>query len=310
MGGGLIQIDFPTSRAASFILLARTQCSQGGQAQDRNPSKRDLGLDERLILSFHNGHGDRNVLLGSDREILVLVLRLLGNGREIKLLLLGRVASGLDQGLSLGSVVTHVLLGDLGSLLRVPLNHGAELRGLRRENLTGLVELLVDELLVGDVDEGHEKDDSGCEQGETPVGHNLDKVVGDESSHGGLSFVSSSPGQSSPELGSRSCGRTHSSRDRDVLSKQDALRLDNEKVDELSGITNQIVQCLPGDSVVLPRAELGRKAIVQKSLARDLGRDGDGEDHPGELEAISEQVEVSNREDERDDRGIGKGRST
>lgn len=101
---------------------------------------------------------------------------------------------------------------------------------------------------------------------------------------------------------------TYSSRNIDVLGKQHTLGLNDEEVDELVDIANQSVECFPRNSVVLAGAELSREAVVQEGLPGDLGSDGDAENHPGELETPTHNIQVSNREDERDEGGISNGR--
>lgn len=103
---------------------------------------------------------------------------------------------------------------------------------------------------------------------------------------------------------------TYSGRSVDILGEQHALRLDNKEVDEFVDIADQSIEGFPRDRVVLARAELGREAIVQEGLPGNLGGDGDAKDHPGELETPAHNVEVPNREDERDEGGIGDGRGT
>lgn len=122
------------------------------------------------------------LLLGGDGEISRLDGRLLlpvdlflpiGLVLPVDLVL----ATALNQSLGLGSVVTYILLSDLGGLLSVLLGNGAELSGLGIDNLAGVLQLVVNELLVGSVDERGEKDDSGADDGETPVWDDLDEVV-------------------------------------------------------------------------------------------------------------------------------------
>ena len=108
----------------------------------------------------------------------------------------------------------------------------------------------------------------------------------------------------------RGARETYSDRSPDVLGKEDALRLDDEEVDELVDIAEERIQCLPGNSVVLSGAELGGEARVQQGLTRDLGGHSDTQDHPGELEAPSEHVQVPNQEDGADDGNIGDGGSS
>lgn len=132
-----------------------------------------------------------DVVLGSLGEVGRLDSRrlLLDLLPDLLLQLLPLRAATLDQGLSLGGVVAHVLLGDLGSLLGVLLGDGAELGGLGVDDLAGVLELGVDELLVGGVDERGEEDDRGGDHGQAPVGDDLDEVVRDEGGESGLGWV-------------------------------------------------------------------------------------------------------------------------
>jgi len=104
--------------------------------------------------------------------------------------------------------------------------------------------------------------------------------------------------------------QTYSCRGIHVLGEEDPLGLDDEEVDELVDITNHGVKGLPGDGVVLAGPDLGSQAAVQDRLAKNLGGDGDAEHHPSKLESPTEHIEIPNREDKSNDRGIGNGRST
>jgi hypothetical protein len=57
--------------------------------------------------------------------------------------------------------------------------------------MSGLPEVLIDELLVGLIDERGEEEDRGGNQGKAPVGNDLDEVVGDESTKSGLASMTS-----------------------------------------------------------------------------------------------------------------------
>ena len=130
-------------------------------------------------------HG-RDVNLGLELEVLG------GRRREVSRLQAGRLARRLrlrllslgtgtmDQGLGLGGVVTQVLLGQVGGLLRVLLSGRAELSSLGVDKVAGLLELVVDELLVGGVDERSKEDDGGADHGQSPVRDDLDQVVREE----------------------------------------------------------------------------------------------------------------------------------
>lgn len=135
-----------------------------------------------------------------------------------------------NQGLGLGGILANVLLGQLGSLLGVLLSNGLELSSLGADDLASTVKLGIDNLLVGLVDEGTEEGNSSANQGKTPVGDDLDEVIGEESGEGN-------------EAGNV-----------DVLSEEDALSLDDKEVNELVNIANSAVKSLLGNSVILARA--------------------------------------------------------
>lgn len=69
-------------------------------------------------------------------------------------------------------------------------------------------------------------------------------------------------------------------------------------------IANQGIQSLARDSIVLAGSQLGSQTIAQDGLSGGLSENGDTQGHPGKLEAVSEHIEVSNREDEGDDGSI------
>ena len=151
-----------------------------------------LGLDSLEVVRG----GSWEDLLGGGREVVLLDDRLLRG-------LVFGLASTLDQGLGLGGIVANVFLGELGSLFGLLLGNGAQLGSLGIDNITGLLELLVDELLVGLVDQGSEENSRGGNQGKAPGGDNLDEVVGQESTKSNLLMVSYSSrvqDQSSLEL--------------------------------------------------------------------------------------------------------------
>ena len=105
-------------------------------------------------------------------------------------------------------------------------------------------------------------------------------------------------------------GQTHRNRRRDVLNKHYPLSLDDEEVDQLVDVANNNVQRLPGNRVVLARAELRGQSRVDGHLTGHLCGDGDAEHHPRELEAPSEDIKVADGEDEGNDERVGDGRGT
>lgn len=103
---------------------------------------------------------------------------------------------------------------------------------------------------------------------------------------------------------------TYGSRSIDVLGEEDALSLNDKEVDELVDISDQSVEGLAGDGVVLARTQLAGQTVAKDGLTGDLSEDGDAQSHPGELERVSEDIEVSDGEDEADDGGKGNARGT
>lgn len=107
-------------------------------------------------------------------------------------LLLGGDGGGSGGGaathhlLNLAGVVASVLLAESSNLVGLLLGSGAQLSSLGVDGVAGSLEVLVDELLVGGVDEGNEEGEGGAENGKAPVGDELDEEVGDEGSDAGL----------------------------------------------------------------------------------------------------------------------------
>lgn len=77
---------------------------------------------------------------------------------------------------------------------------------------------------------------------------------------------------------------TYGSRSIDVLGEEDALSLNDKEVDELVDISDQSVEGLAGDGVVLARTQLAGQTVAKDGLTGDLSEDGDAQSHPGELE--------------------------
>lgn len=134
------------------------------------------------------GHGrvllSLEVLLGSSREI-----RLGNSGLSADL---GGCRAATDELLGLGSVVAHVLLGELGGVRSVSSSNHLELLSLGVENLGGILNVVVDELLVGSVDQREGEEHGGAKEGESPVGNNLDEPVREEGRDGNLQRASRS----------------------------------------------------------------------------------------------------------------------
>lgn len=162
------------------------------------PQRWVVGPDDRVLGDDHGQLGGLELSLGRSGEVGIAIL-LLGRdasgGSSLGVSLgRGRTAASTDQLLSLGGVVTHVLLSDLSVLSCGLLGSITELGGLGVDDVAGLAEVLVDELLVLLIYERGEEEDGGEDQGQSPVGDDLDEIVGDEGSDGSLGSVSFAQG--------------------------------------------------------------------------------------------------------------------
>lgn len=92
----------------------------------------------------------------------------------------------------------------------------------------------------------------------------------------------------------------------DVLREQDPLSLDNEEVDKLMNIANNSVKSLARHKVVLTRADLRGKALVEDKLASDLGGDSDAQGQVRQAKRPADDVEVAGSKDQGNNRTIRK----
>lgn len=103
---------------------------------------------------------------------------------------------------------------------------------------------------------------------------------------------------------------TYSTRDQNILNKDNSLGLDNKEVDQFMDITNHGIQRVLGNREVFSWTELGGQASGENSLAGEFGQDSDTKSNPGELEEVSEDVQVSCSKDEDNDRSVCKSGSS
>lgn len=193
-------------------------------------------------------------------------------------------ATAVKQRLSFGSVVAHVLLGDLGGLRSMLARNLAYLLGLAVEHFGALLHVVVDQLLVGSVDERRYEQNSSSNQGKTPIGNDLRQEVREKSTD---------------------CGKSGNG---NILGEQNTLSLDDEEVDKLVYIANGAIQGLTGYSVILARSKLRCKSVAKKIFSGDFGEHGNTEGHPCELEEVPDDVKVSNGEDQGNNTSVGNSR--
>ena len=107
----------------------------------------------------------------------------------------------------------------------------SKLTSLVVHDLGGVVEVLVNELLVRHVNQWAEVGARHCDQAQAPKRKNLDEPVGENCCCEGGNCVG------------------------DVLGEEDALELDHEEVDELLDIFETRLESFPWDSIVFLGAE-------------------------------------------------------
>jgi len=128
--------------------------------------------------------------------------RTVGNGGRRRDLLTGLS----NHVLSLLGVIACICLYGIGCALGVVSSELFDLCSLLRDHVAGIGELLVNDLLVLDVDEGSKVEGNGGDQGKAPEWDPLDQEVGDE-------------------------GRDESQKSGpEVLGEEDSLKLDNKEV--------------------------------------------------------------------------------
>lgn len=77
--------------------------------------------------------------------------------------------------LNLASIVLGILLSNRSKVIGLLLSSISNLGSLGVDGIGGGLELLVNELLVGRVDERSEESNGGCNDGKNPVGSDLDE---------------------------------------------------------------------------------------------------------------------------------------
>jgi hypothetical protein len=111
-----------------------------------------------------------------------------GRGKFNVGLLRGRrrkVASAQNL-LNLASVVSGILLSNGSKVVGLLLSSSSNLSGLGVDGVGGGLELLVDKLLVGGVDQGSEESNGGSDDGKNPVWYNLDEEAGNKGNDASL----------------------------------------------------------------------------------------------------------------------------
>lgn len=143
-----------------------------------------------------------------------------------------------------------------------------DLVGLLANDVTSVLKVGVNDILVLDVDEGSEIDGACEEQSEAPKGKPLDENVRGEEGEKGLDIVSKRS-----RLGRGN--DTYTNRCPDVLGEDDALELNHKEVDELLKVVEEALERLLGDGQVFARSHPGSQAISKQRFSSNLGRRSD-----------------------------------
>ena len=117
--------------------------------------------------------------------------------------------STTDVFLGLGAVVSSVRFDSLMSTGGVVASEVLKLIGLGVGDFGGVLNVMIDEILVGHVDQGAHVDARDCDEGQAPEWNYLDEPVGEKSSAEAGNGVDN------------------------ILGKEDTLELNDEKVDKL-----------------------------------------------------------------------------
>lgn len=199
-------------------------------------------------------------------------------------------------------VVADILLRGGCGAGHVLTGNGLDLFRLLVDYLSSLGHVVVNGFLVRLVDQRGQEEDRGGNERESPERHKFDEVVCEKGGHKCLSQL----------VHEQDVWRdsTHDTRNQGILDKDDALRLNDEEVDELVHITQTGIERLLGNGKVLARAELRRQTDGQQCLTGNLCKHGNSQDITRALECITEQVQVAHAKDKRHHDGIGNARRT
>jgi hypothetical protein len=134
-----------------------------------------------------------------------------------------------------------------------------------------MVDLCVNELLVLNIGQRSEEEDTGTEEGQPPKRNDFDEIVGDEGRSECLRRVELG---SVTKAGKREEWNTHAYSNRDgwVLSEQDALEFNDEEVDQLFEIVKGGFKGFLGDLVVSARSETAGNSSAHDEFAGNLSK--------------------------------------
>ena len=131
------------------------------------------------------------------------------------------------------------------------------------DDVTGVRDMVVDELLVLNIGERAEEDDRVGNQCQAPKRHPLDEPVANEGGKESLLYVSTK------KVKLQEC--TYSDGDPDVLRKQDSLEFDNEEVEQFGKVIGKPLKRVFLKDKVLLGSNFGCQATSEGDMACNFG---------------------------------------
>lgn len=169
------------------------------------------------------------------------------------------------------AVLANVLLHDTSGVRGTLTGNVLQLVGLGADDILDVGNLLINDFAVADVHERSEVGHSHGNDEQTPEGDESDKPVARESSSEGLETPSETSYYSFHHAHHKI---TYGSSVDDILSEQNALKLDQEEIQQLGKVLQDSLMGLLGDGVIAARAERAGNALLEDDLTCDLNGSG------------------------------------
>jgi len=217
-----------------------------------------------LVLGWRGG-----LLSGSSREVVGVDVgcRMVSRSPAVGIVL--DLLSQLSRSLSsTNGVFSSILFGDSASFIELHVG-----------NVTVMINLGVNLLLIVDVSIWSSEDKDGAKESQAPEWKVLDQEIGKERGN----------------KGSNSCEK--------VFNKHDPLEFDDDKVQEIVDLFKNAFQVLPGDRVIASRPHLANNSLVSKRFAGILQSSNRSEQQISCLENISHDIDETEGKDSTEKRG-------
>lgn len=127
-----------------------------------------------------------------------------------------------------------------------------------------MLDLRVNEFLVAGVDQWHQEDDTGGEEGKAPGWKKLDKEIAEQSDEEGL-WLSVEKSSTDDETAYRA-GDDH------ILGQNNALHFNHEEVDQLFDVVHGGFESFLGNCVVFSRSNFSCRTGTDGQFGSQLGQ--------------------------------------